>query len=61
MLCRQKENKILKDANETLQLIKARRSIFPKDYNGNNVPEDYINLMLEASNWAPTHGLTQPW
>jgi len=44
-----------------LNLIKSRRSVFPKDYNGKPVPSDIVDQMLEAANWAPTHGKTEPW
>merc|ERR1719171_1707501 len=46
---------------ETLSLIKNRRSVFPKDYTGEQVPEEVIKQLLEAGNWAPTHGKTEPW
>ena len=49
------------DAAEVLALIKARRSIFPKDYTGEDVERKSLEMMLEASNWAPTHGKTEPW
>lgn len=48
-------------AEEIIALIKARRSIFPKDYTGEAVERDRLEMMLEASNWAPTHGKTEPW
>lgn len=46
---------------EILELIKERRSIDPDDFNGNTVPASIIDAMLEAANWAPTHGHTEPW
>lgn len=48
-------------AEQMLQLIKSRRSVFPKDYTGNLVDRNTIQQMLEAANWAPTHGKTEPW
>ena len=45
----------------TALLIKQRRSVFPKDYNGAAVPRAVIERALEAANWAPTHGKTEPW
>lgn len=42
-------------------LIKKRRSIFPRDFNGQKVECEHIEAMLEAANWAPTHNLTEPW
>ena len=49
-------------AEQTFNLIKSRRSITPKDYVlGGNVSTQDLHKMLEAANWAPTHGKTQPW
>jgi nitroreductase len=46
---------------EINQLMRLRRSVFPKDYTGEQVPEAVINQMLENANWAPTHKFTEPW
>ena len=43
------------------QLIKNRRSVFPKDYTGEKVDNAIIHQMLENANWAPTHKMTEPW
>ena len=43
------------------QLIKNRRSVFPKDYTGEKVDDAIVRQMLENANWAPTHKLTEPW
>jgi nitroreductase len=43
------------------QLIKSRRSVYPKDYSGEKVDDAIIHQMLENANWAPTHKLTEPW
>jgi nitroreductase len=43
------------------QLIKSRRSVFPKDYTGERVDDAIVHQMLENANWAPTHKLTEPW
>lgn len=42
-------------------LIQSRRSIFPKSMTGATVSRDSIMAMLQAANWAPTHGRTEPW
>lgn len=42
-------------------IIKKRRNIVPEDFNGKPVDRQIIQEMLEAANWAPTHGLTEPW
>jgi nitroreductase len=46
---------------EVNELIRQRRSTFPKDYTGEGVDDDTIQQMLENANWAPTHRLTEPW
>ena len=43
------------------QIIKGRRSIFPKQMSGESVPQSVIDKMLELANWAPTHRNTEPW
>ena len=43
------------------QLVRARRSVYTKDYSGEIVSDAIIQQMLENANWAPTHKLTQPW
>jgi nitroreductase len=42
-------------------IIKARRSIYPKHMTGGTVSKHDITALLEAANWAPTHGKTEPW
>uniref|UniRef100_A0A7S1B6N5 Nitroreductase domain-containing protein n=1 Tax=Corethron hystrix TaxID=216773 RepID=A0A7S1B6N5_9STRA len=37
------------------------RSIFPRQYTGKKIPDDNIQIMLEAAKWAPSHHLTEPW
>jgi len=44
-----------------LSLIKSRRSIMPKDLNGEEVTREELDLILEAANWAPTHKRCEPW
>jgi len=43
------------------ELIKNRRSIFPKTYIKKPIPKEIIEQVLENANWAPTHKLTEPW
>lgn len=42
-------------------LIKNRRSIYPKNYTGERVDDAIVEQMLENANWAPTHKFTEPW
>eukprot|EP00195_Chlamydomonas_chlamydogama_P012942 CAMPEP_0202899048 /NCGR_PEP_ID=MMETSP1392-20130828/7395_1 /ASSEMBLY_ACC=CAM_ASM_000868 /TAXON_ID=225041 /ORGANISM="Chlamydomonas chlamydogama, Strain SAG 11-48b" /LENGTH=316 /DNA_ID=CAMNT_0049585135 /DNA_START=231 /DNA_END=1181 /DNA_ORIENTATION=+ len=53
--------KELPSGSAVLALIRRRRSIAPKDLNGQRVPRPMIEALLEAANWAPTHNLTEPW
>ena len=43
------------------ELIRKRRSVFPKSYNQKPIPMAIIEEALENANWAPTHRLTEPW
>ncbi|MEZ4772504.1 MAG: nitroreductase [Bacteroidia bacterium] len=43
------------------RLIRTRRSIFPRQYSGEVIPRESIELMLENAHWAPNHGHTEPW
>jgi nitroreductase len=49
------------DIKEFNELIRSRRSVFTKDYTGENVDDSVVHQMLENANWAPTHKLTEPW
>ena len=42
-------------------LIRNRRSIFPKTYTDKPIPKHIITEILENANWAPTHKMTEPW
>lgn len=44
---------------EILEAIKSRRSI--RKYKKIEVPQDKIKTVLEAANWAPSNGNSQPW
>lgn len=43
------------------QIIRERRAIFPSQYNDKPVSKEFIKILLENANWAPTHRLTEPW
>ncbi|TAF67263.1 MAG: nitroreductase [Cytophagales bacterium] len=46
---------------ETFQLIRQRRSVFPAQYTGERIEDSLVWQILESANWAPTHGKTEPW
>lgn len=43
------------------ELIHARRSTKPRNFNGKKIEDSILWQILENANWAPNHGLTQPW
>ena len=43
------------------QVIQTRRTVKPKQMAQRDVDHSIIQMMLENANWAPTHGLTEPW
>ncbi len=47
--------------NVLQEIITARRSIKPASLNGKKIDNEQIKQLLELANWAPTHGLTEPW
>ena len=55
------ETSNLPSPQQALNLIRHRRSIFPKQYTGTSIPKPIIQDILESAQWAPTHKLTQPW
>ena len=47
--------------SEINEIIRNRRSIYPKHFSKRKVHKEMIETLLENARWAPTHGLTQPW
>ena len=43
------------------ELIRHRRTIKPKFMSDRPIDEAIVQEILENANWAPTHGLTEPW
>lgn len=45
-----------------VQIIKARKSIFPPQMQkGKKLDDDHIKSLLEMANYAPSHKRTEPW
>ena len=42
-------------------IIRARRSVFPIQFNGELIDDSIIKEILFNANTAPTHKITQPW
>jgi len=47
--------------SEITDLIRHRRTIYPKDYTDREVHREIVERVLSNGTWAPTHGMTQPW
>ncbi|HET6253089.1 MAG TPA: nitroreductase [Puia sp.] len=43
------------------EIVINRRSTKPADFNGRKIDDARIRQLLELANWAPSHGLTEPW
>lgn len=43
------------------KLIRHRRSVYTGQFTGERIDDEIVHQMLENANWAPTHGLTEPW
>ena len=50
------------DTQQIKDVIKHRRSIYPKEYQqGKTIPDEIIWQILENANHAPNHKQTEPW
>ncbi len=43
------------------EIIRRRRTIKPAQYSDRPIENATIQAILESGNWAPTHGMTEPW
>ena len=48
-------------AHAIFQVMKTRRSVYPPVFMDQPIERSDLELILEVTNWAPTHKLTQPW
>lgn len=46
---------------EITQVIRRRRTVKPKAFSDQPIPRAIMDEILENANWAPTHGMTEPW
>lgn len=49
------------NVTELRQIIHNRRTIPVPKMTDKPIPQDILNDIIESANWAPTHGLTEPW
>lgn len=50
-----------RSSQQLLNLIATRRSFALKDIAPDPIDLNHVALILEAANWAPSHGQTEPW
>lgn len=43
------------------EIIESRKSIFPRDYSGEEIEPQILNEILSSANFAPNHKKTRPW
>ena len=43
------------------EVIRHRRTIKPNQYLDREIDKAIVRGILENANWAPTHGMTEPW
>ena len=55
------ENSDLPSVPSLLSALQHRRSFALKELTAAPIERSHIELMLEAANWAPSHGQTEPW
>ena len=51
----------MKKSEIVKEIIESRSSIFPKDYSGEDIPQEVLEEILNSSNYAPNHKRTKPW
>ena len=51
----------MNDFSVIQNIIQNRRTTKPHLMNGKQIPEEQVKELLQLANWAPTHGLTEPW
>jgi nitroreductase len=47
--------------NTLQEIVINRRTGKPAAFNSRKIEDQQIEQLLELANWAPTHGLTEPW
>lgn len=49
------------NAEQITEIIRRRRTVKPKEFSDREIEPGIIETILENANWAPTHGMTEPW
>ncbi len=51
----------MKKSEIVKEIIESRRSVFPKDYSGEDISHEILDEILNAAQFAPNHKKTKPW
>lgn len=51
----------MEDSEVLKNIIKQRRSVYPKDYSGEKIPQETLGEILNSAQFAPSHKKTRPW
>lgn len=51
----------MKNSEILKEIIENRRSVFPKDYTGEEIPQEILDEILSSAKFAPNHKRTKPW
>lgn len=51
----------MKNSEILKKIIENRRSVFPKDYTGEEIPQEILDEILSSAQFAPNHKKTKPW
>ncbi|MBU8882803.1 nitroreductase [Kaistella sp. DKR-2] len=43
------------------EIIESRKSVFPKDYSGEDIEQGILEEILNSAQFAPNHKRTKPW
>lgn len=46
---------------DVFDAVRLRRSVKPEAMRPDPIPRGTVEQLLDAANWAPSHGLTEPW
>jgi nitroreductase len=49
------------DVASITAVIRRRRTIKPQQFSDQAIDETVVREILQNANWAPTHGMTEPW
>ncbi len=51
----------MKNSEILKEIIENRKSVFPKDYTREEIPQEVLDEILSSAQYAPNHKRTKPW